>query len=163
MARGIYLKYSARRYNRNIRHLTKRKRPKQRDQEMNEQRRKWPWFRDHRRRSWTLAQGRAKRLFPVNRACPWRFSVSRRPFGSTDHGSGRQRRRSPGPIAARRTRMFARLSRARLFIPPGAAEGSPPHPCPSFQEEQSQLRRRQRPVMRGARLPFHGAITAGAE
>ena len=55
----------------------------------------------------------------------------------------------------------ARLSRARLFIPPRVPPRVRRHILVrSFQEEQSQLRRRQRPVMRGARLPFHGAITA---
>ena len=94
--------------------------------------------------------------------CPWRPSVFPvGPFGSTDHGSGRQRRRPARPIAAR-----------AHHVPPGyqgrgfsSRHGSPPTVrrhilVRSFQEEQPQLRRRQRPVMRGARPPFHGAITA---
>ena len=94
--------------------------------------------------------------------CPWRPSVFPvGPFGSTDHGSGRQRRRPARPIAARRNARSARLSRARLFIPPREPPRVRRHILVrSFQEEQPQLRRRQRPVMRGARPPFHGAITA---
>jgi hypothetical protein len=55
----------------------------------------------------------------------------------------------------------ARLSRARLFIPPRVPPRVRRHILVrSFQEEQPQLRRRQRPVMGGARPPFHGAIIA---
>jgi len=82
--------------------------------------------------------------------------------------------REHGPLqrlAAEKTRKANRRA-AHTHVPPGyqgrvfsSRRGNPPTVrrhilVLSFQEEKPQLRRRQRPVMRGARPPFHGAITA---
>jgi hypothetical protein len=95
--------------------------------------------------------------------CPWRPSVF--PVGSF---------REHGPLqrqAAEKARKANRRA-AHTHVPPGyqgrvfsSRRGCPPTVrrhilVRSFQEEKPQLRRRQRPVMRGARPRFHGAITA---
>jgi len=119
---------------------------------MNEQRRKWPWFEDPRRENHGLSRNAAaKRLFGVTRALPLAaFSVPRRSF--REHGPW-QRQTAEKTRKANRgaAHPFRPAIKGAAFHPAtGVAEGSPPHPCPAFQEEQPQLRRRQRPVMRGA-------------
>jgi len=147
-----------------FRTLTKRKRPKQRDQEKIEKRRKWPWFGDPRRENHGLSlKAAAKKLSGVNRALPLgglrcfpSVLSGARTMAAAGSGEDPQGQSRRGAHAS-----SARLSRAGLFIPPReTADDSPPHPCPVFPEEKPQLWRRQRPVMRGARPPFHGAITA---
>jgi len=121
-----------------------------------------PWFGDPRRENHGLSRkAAAKRLFGVNRALSLAaFSVPRRSFW--EHGPW-QRQTAEKTRKANRgaAHTFSPAIKGAAFHPAtGAAEGSPPHPCPVVQEEQPQLRRRQRPAMRGARSPFHGAITA---
>jgi hypothetical protein len=78
---------------------------------MNEQRRKWPWFRDPRRENHGLSRkAAAKRLFPVNRALPLAaFSVSRRSF------------REHGPWQRQTAEKIPRTNRGAAYthVPPG--------------------------------------------
>ncbi len=98
---------------------------------MNEQRRKWPWFRDPRRENHGLSRkAAAKRLFVVNRALLLAaFSVPRRSFW--EHGSW-QRQTAEKTRKANRgaAHPFRPAIKGAAFHPAtGAAEGSPPHPC----------------------------------
>ena len=101
---------------------------------MNEQRRKWPWFGDPRWENHGLSRkAAAKRLFGVNRALPLAaFSVPRRSF--REHGPW-QRQTAEKTRKANRgaAHTFRPAIKGAAFHPAtGAAEGSPPHPCPVF-------------------------------
>ena len=78
---------------------------------MNEQRRKWPWFEDPRRKNHGLSRNAAaKRLFGVNRALPLAaFSVPRRSFW--EHGPWQRQ-------TAEKTRK-ANRGAAYTHVPPG--------------------------------------------
>jgi hypothetical protein len=160
----FHLKYSARRFSRNIRNSGKKERTERKSSGDERATQEMTVIRSPgREKLWTLAQ--ACREEPVRRQpspapgglrCSPLVLSGARTMAAAGSGEDPQGQ-SPRSAHARSTR----LSRAGLFIPPREPPTVRRHILVrSFQEEKPQLRRRQRPVMRGARPPFHGTITA---